>query len=535
LYPIGKDKIVSLYDRTADKVVAKMTGHKKDVLSVKIVANGERDIMLSCGADKICKVWEPKGDKYAVAHNITTHTSDVTGCSVHATGDYFATCSYDKSWAFHNIETGKTLLNVTDKSVEKGFGCMCLHPDGLILSTGTQENLVRMWDLKSQSNVATFEGHTKDVTSVSFSENGYHMASGSADGTVRLWDLRKLKNIKILELGKEPVNTVTFDKSGQHLACGAGNELKVYICICICVYMYTYVTRSLQRNPNKSWVFFFCVSQGIQSTVAIPPLTPHFDTHFITAWHTPVPVIKPCLSSVWRVVYDMLFSYAPRLFEYVFPSPPPPSPLCLSYVAISVVITISPPLPSSEVVFREGMGGYPHPEGPQWTRHRYILMHIYIHIYIYRLSIYIYNIYKYIYIHIYIYKYIYILFIITYTSYSRCRSLYCYPMSFSPLPICCVFDVFCECSSRPWSQYYHPHPVALPSYLSPLPPLALSILAPISLFFPFFPSPFLLPSSSPPPPPPPPPPPIEGACFSLNSQYLASTSMDRSLKFFGKN
>jgi len=224
----GKDKVVSLYDRTADKVVAKMSGHKKEVLSVKIVANGERDIMLSCGADKICKVWEPKGDKYSVAHNITSHTSDVTGCSVHATGDYFATCSYDKSWAFHNIETGKTLLNVTDKSVEKGFGCMCLHPDGLILSTGTQENLVRMWDLKTQSNVATFEGHTKDVTSVSFSENGYHMASGSADGTVRLWDLRKLKNIKILELGKETVNSVTFDKSGQHLACGAGNELKLF-------------------------------------------------------------------------------------------------------------------------------------------------------------------------------------------------------------------------------------------------------------------------------------------------------------------
>jgi len=227
----GKDKIVNLYDRESDTVVSKLSGHKKEVLSVKILAAGDRDLMLSCGADKLCKVWAPKDgtDKYSCMHNITAHSSDVTGCSVHATGDYFATCSYDKSWCFHNIETGKTLLNVTDKSVEKGFGCLCLHPDGLILGTGTQEKLVRMWDLKSQSNVATFEGHTKDVTSVSFSENGYHMASASADGTVRLWDLRKLKNIKILELGKDPVSTVTFDKSGQYLACGAGNEMKLYL------------------------------------------------------------------------------------------------------------------------------------------------------------------------------------------------------------------------------------------------------------------------------------------------------------------
>jgi pre-mRNA-processing factor 19 len=33
------------------------------------------------------------------------------------------------------------------------------------------------------------------VTSLSFSENGYHLATAAADG-VKLWDLRKLKNFK---------------------------------------------------------------------------------------------------------------------------------------------------------------------------------------------------------------------------------------------------------------------------------------------------------------------------------------------------
>jgi len=85
----GKDKNVNLYDRGADKVVAKLTGHKKEVLSVKIYAQGDRDLMLSCGADKVCKVWAPKEgtDKYSCVHNVTSHSSDVTGCSVHPTGD----------------------------------------------------------------------------------------------------------------------------------------------------------------------------------------------------------------------------------------------------------------------------------------------------------------------------------------------------------------------------------------------------------------------------------------------------------------
>ena len=66
---------------------------------------------------------------------------------------------------------------------------------------GTDDNMVRIWDMKTQSLVHSFEGHTKKVTALDFSENGYYMGSTSEDGTARLWDLRKLKNVKTLELG----------------------------------------------------------------------------------------------------------------------------------------------------------------------------------------------------------------------------------------------------------------------------------------------------------------------------------------------
>lgn len=38
------------------------------------------------------------------------------------------------------------------------------HPDGLILATGTEDNLIRVWDLKSLKNVATFRGHKGAIT-----------------------------------------------------------------------------------------------------------------------------------------------------------------------------------------------------------------------------------------------------------------------------------------------------------------------------------------------------------------------------------
>ena len=51
---------------------------------------------------------------------------------------------------------------------------------------------------QERTNVASFDGHTEAITSISFSENGYYLATAAKDSTVKLWDLRKLKNLKTL-------------------------------------------------------------------------------------------------------------------------------------------------------------------------------------------------------------------------------------------------------------------------------------------------------------------------------------------------
>lgn len=60
---------------------------------------------------------------------------------------------------------------------------------------GTEKSLIRIWEVKQQKNVATFEGHARPIKGLAFSENGFHLASVSED-CVKLWDLRKLRNFK---------------------------------------------------------------------------------------------------------------------------------------------------------------------------------------------------------------------------------------------------------------------------------------------------------------------------------------------------
>ena len=154
------------------------------------------------------------------------HDGPVTGLSLHPTGDYVLSTSQDKYWSFSDIRTGRLLTKIQD-TADRGLTAAQFHPDGLIFGTGTDDAQVRIWDLKEQSNVANFPGHVGEISSISFSENGYYLATAAAnDSCVKLWDLRKLKNFKTIQLedGYE-VKDLCFDQSGTYLAI-AGTDIR---------------------------------------------------------------------------------------------------------------------------------------------------------------------------------------------------------------------------------------------------------------------------------------------------------------------
>lgn len=224
----GMDKNAIIFDHANNKVLATLTGHTKKLTACKFHPDASKAVVITASADKLTKIWSADASRsvYSEAFTLDSHQAEVTDMSVHPTGEYLATVGRDNAWCFHSIDRGLTLKRVVCQGDNAGLSCVQFHPDGLILGTGTEDSMVRIWDMKSQKLVHSFEGHKDAVHDLSFSENGYYMASVAGDATCRLWDLRKLKNVKTLQLSS-PGLAVSFDHSGTYLAAATGNSVKI--------------------------------------------------------------------------------------------------------------------------------------------------------------------------------------------------------------------------------------------------------------------------------------------------------------------
>ena len=205
----------------------KNAGHAQAVN--RVLFHATQDLVVSAAEN--VRLWNSTSG--TAVKTLPSSGSEVTGISLHATGDYLVCASVDSSWALYDLESGACCQVVSDPSVKAPYSDCQFHPDGLILGTCTADSDVKIWDVKSQQKVVSFAAHggTK-VMSLNFSENGYYLATAGQDG-VKVWDLRK-----VAKMGGNAVaakhfdggagSDARFDYSGQYLAAALGPTVKVW-------------------------------------------------------------------------------------------------------------------------------------------------------------------------------------------------------------------------------------------------------------------------------------------------------------------
>jgi len=94
--------------------------------------------------------------------------------------------------------------------------CYSVCPNSPLQATGSFDETVRLWDVRSGRVLREVPAHSDPVTGVAFSPDGSMVASSSFDGLVRLWDTGNGHCLRTLTADKaaNPATFVCFSPNG---------------------------------------------------------------------------------------------------------------------------------------------------------------------------------------------------------------------------------------------------------------------------------------------------------------------------------
>ncbi len=209
------DRTVILWNAATEAQVATLRGHTNQVRSVAF-SSPDGATLASGSSEGTVRLWD-------VATHQEVATLEEHGGPVHSVtfsrdGSTLVSGAADGTVLLRELETG----NVAGLSGHGSLSTMALSADGTLLASGSQDGTVRLWDAATRNPIATLEGHTFGVTSVSFSVDGALLASGSRDRTVKLWDVGTREEIGTLKGHTGEVTSVSFSPDGTLLASAGG-------------------------------------------------------------------------------------------------------------------------------------------------------------------------------------------------------------------------------------------------------------------------------------------------------------------------
>ncbi|RKU22168.1 hypothetical protein C6503_04165 [Candidatus Poribacteria bacterium] len=173
---------IRLWDIGTQQNIATFKGHESAVTAMAFSTNG---ILASGGGDgdKTLKLWD-----VATLTNIATLGSG-SRSAVSAAAFHGTTLAFGGGFSWINIEIldVATMTNIaTFEGHRSNVFSIAYSPDGTLLASGSHDGTVRLWNVATGRNVATFKG-AGEVLSVAFSPEGTIVAAGTSSGVVELW------------------------------------------------------------------------------------------------------------------------------------------------------------------------------------------------------------------------------------------------------------------------------------------------------------------------------------------------------------
>ncbi|HEX3998170.1 MAG TPA: protein kinase [Pirellulales bacterium] len=208
----------------------KLVGHRGYVNSAEFSPDDKGKWVLTASDDGTARIWDAQTGK--CLREFKGHQANVTSATFSPDGKYVLTASGDKTARLWDAQTAKQLHIY--KGHTWGLLSAAFSRDGHRIITGSADTTARIWDVETEQTLATLAGHTAAVTSVAFSPDGRRAITGSQDDTAKIWDAvggtrgdaeasrqRRGKEMLTLKGHTQEVTSVTFSDDGSYVLTGS--------------------------------------------------------------------------------------------------------------------------------------------------------------------------------------------------------------------------------------------------------------------------------------------------------------------------
>ena len=94
---------------------------------------------------------------------------------------------------------------------------VAVSPDGRLIVSGSDDQIIKVWELDSGRLLRSLGGHTGEVNAVAVSPNGREIISASDDKTLKVWDLESGRLLRTLEGHSGGIVAISLTPDGKRV------------------------------------------------------------------------------------------------------------------------------------------------------------------------------------------------------------------------------------------------------------------------------------------------------------------------------
>ena len=148
-----------------------------------------------------------KLSEYPIETVMEGHKRDINSIDISPDGTLLITASHDTSLLVWNFVDNIPVASLDGHIAE--VYCVAITQDNRCVTGGADE-VLKVWDLTSFSEIETLRGHDESIRSVVVTSDDKKAVSGSMDHTVRVWSLQTYEELFVLRGHNSMVNCLAI-------------------------------------------------------------------------------------------------------------------------------------------------------------------------------------------------------------------------------------------------------------------------------------------------------------------------------------